>query len=135
MAFYDKNVFTAVNADKVKTGTMAIVSDTLADLKCTVEMDGNPTIIKEINPSSFKDRFVTSLGTYSLCYVVESPKGLKWSDLKIGDLIRLDACTEMVVGIDADPEPDDTENGLLYHICSASGWISDEDLMDWEKVN
>lgn len=134
MTFYDKNVFTAVNADKVKPGSMAIVSDTLADLKSTVEMGGNPTVIKEINPSSFKDRFVTSLGTYSLCYVVESLKGLKWSDLKIGDLIRLDTWTEMVVGIDTDPEPDD-EDGLLYHICSAGGWISDEDIKDWELIS
>lgn len=135
MTFYDENVFTAVNADRVKPGSRAIVSDTLADLKSTVEMDGNPTIIKEINPSSFKDRFVTSLGAYSLCYVVEPPRGLKWSDLKIGDLIRLDASTEMVVGIDTDPKPDDTEDGLLCHICSAGGWISDEDLKDWELIS
>lgn len=53
--------------------------------------------------------------------------------LKIGDLIRLDTCTEMVVGIDTDPESDE-EDGLLYHICSGSGWISDEDLKDWELV-
>lgn len=133
MTFCNENVFTAVNADKVKPGSMAIVSDTLADLKSTVEMDGNPTLIKEINPASFKDRFVTSLGTYSLCYVVEPLRGLKWSDLKIGDIIRLDSCTEMVVGIDTDPEPDE-DDGLLYHVGSGGGWISDEDLKDWELI-
>ncbi|WP_288940997.1 hypothetical protein, partial [uncultured Streptococcus sp.] len=67
MIFDERRVFTALNADKVEVGSKVIVSDNLADLKCTVEMGGNPTVIKEINPSSFKDRFVTILGTYSLC--------------------------------------------------------------------
>jgi hypothetical protein len=134
MMFDERRVFTALNADKVEIGAKVIVSDNIADLKCTVEMGGNPTVIKEINPSSFKDRFVTILGTYSLCYVVESLGDMKWSDLKIGDLIRLNNCTEMVVGIDTNPEPDE-EDGLLYHICSGSGWISDEDLRDWELVS
>jgi hypothetical protein len=134
MTFDDRHVFTAVNADKVKTGSKVIVSDNYAELKNTVVMDGTPTVITGINRSSFKDRFITKVGTYSLCYVVESIGDLKWTDIKIGDLVCLDSCTEMVVGIDINPEPDE-EDGLLYHVCVGGGWISDEDLSEWKKVN
>ena len=134
MTFDDRRVFTAKDAEKVEIGSKVIVSDNLADLKLNVEMNSNPITIIEINPSSFRDRFVTSLGTYALCYVVDSVSDLKWDALKIGDLIREDTCTEMVVGIDTNPEPDE-EDGLLYHVCTASGWISDEDLRDWGLVS
>lgn len=134
MMFDERRVFTAVNADKVEVGAKAIVSDNFADLKNTVEMDGNPTVIKEINPSSFKDRFVTSVGSYSLCYVVESIGDLKWQDLKLGDIITDGTETDMVVGIETDDIPDE-EDGLFYHVCAGSGWISDQDLKDWKRVN
>ena len=134
MIFDETRVFTAVNADKVEVGSKVIVSDNFADLKSTVAMDCTPTVITGINPSSFKDRFVTGVGTYSLCYVIEPKSGLKWFDLRIGDILCTGGnVTEMVVGIDIDPEPDE-EDGLLYHICLASGWTSDEDLKDFRRV-
>lgn len=132
MTFDERRIFTAVNADKVKVGAKVIVADNLDDLKCSVEiMNSNTTVIKKINPSSFKNRFVTDVGTYSLCYVVDPIDELKWTDLKIGDIVCYDTITEMVVGIDSDPDPDE-EDGLLYHICTGSGWTSDEELKDYK---
>lgn len=134
MTFDERRIFTAVNADKVEVGAKVIVADNLDDLKYSVKiMNSNTIVIKKINPSSFKNRFVTNVGTYSLCYVVEPIDELKWTDLKIGDIICCDAITEMVIGIDSEPKPDE-EDGLLYHICVGSGWTSDEELKDYKKL-
>ena len=59
---------------------------------------------------------------------------MKWFDLRIGDILCTGGnVTEMVVGIDIDPEQDE-EDGLLYHVCLASGWVSDEELKDFRRV-
>ena len=59
---------------------------------------------------------------------------LKWTDLKIGDIIREKDGTEtrMVTVIDTSNEPDD--EGDILHICLSDWWISDKELEDWEKV-
>ena len=55
-----------------------------------------------------------------------SEKYLKWTDLKIGDVIRKGIETYMVIGIE------DNYNGT--HILAGQGWLSDEELKEWEKV-
>ena len=59
------------------------------------------------------------------------PVILKWTDLNIGDVIKKDSITAMVTGIDASPQVD-TESDMHIHICI--GWLSDDDLTEWEIV-
>ena len=55
-------------------------------------------------------------------------KELKWSDLKIGDIIKKDCFTSMVIEID-------THSDTHYHIFAGSTWISDNQLERyWKKV-
>lgn len=54
------------------------------------------------------------------------PEGLKWTDLKIGDIVKSGTITAMVNAID-------TEGGWNSHICLAN-WISDAKLESWEKI-
>ena len=57
------------------------------------------------------------------------PEGLKWTDLKIGDVIRNKDYTRsmMVIGIDH-------REGEMSHIFTGAEWFTDEDLEGWEKV-
>lgn len=55
-----------------------------------------------------------------------SEKYLKWTDLKIGDVIRKGIETYMVIGIE------NNYNGT--HILTGQGWLSDEELKEWRKV-
>lgn len=57
------------------------------------------------------------------------PEGLKWTDLKIGDIIRNESSTHtiMVVGIDYRKES-------KCHIFIGEMWLDDDDLNYWEKV-
>lgn len=59
---------------------------------------------------------------------------LKWTDLKIGDVIHEKNGTEtrMVTCIDTSNEPDG--EGDICHLCLGDWWIKDEELEDWEKV-
>ena len=57
------------------------------------------------------------------------PKGLKWTDLKIGDIIqnKSSTLTMMIVGIDYREES-------TTHINVGEAWLDDDDLEYWEKV-
>ena len=60
------------------------------------------------------------------------PEGLKWTDLKIGDILhKIDNDTDvnaMVIAIDKNP-------ATSFHVMVGNGWISDERLaVDWSKV-
>lgn len=61
------------------------------------------------------------------------PEGLKWTDLKIGDIVhRIDTDTDtdveaIVVAIDKNP-------ATGFHVMIANGWVTDEHLaIDWER--
>lgn len=54
------------------------------------------------------------------------PEGLKWTDLKIGDIIRYNNLMTMVTAIDDSPS-------TMSHIYGYD-WISDDELEDYEKV-
>ncbi len=61
------------------------------------------------------------------------PEGLKWTDLKIGDIVhRIDTSNTneeaIVVAIDKNP-------ATGFHVMIANGWVADEHLSkDWGKV-
>lgn len=57
------------------------------------------------------------------------PEGLKWTDLKIGDIVQNENLTRsmMVIGIDY-------KEGAISHIFTGAEWLTEEDLKDWEKV-
>lgn len=55
------------------------------------------------------------------------PEGLKWTDLKIGDIVTNGTRTYMVIGIDS-------KGKYGSHILFGNEWITDGDLQDWEKV-
>lgn len=68
---FDKNrVFTALNADEVKIGSMGVFADTIAELKRKVE---HPMIFKvtEILPENKNCRFITDGMVYSFFYLIE----------------------------------------------------------------
>ena len=54
-------------------------------------------------------------------------EGLKWTDLKIGDIIRNGEDTFMIIGIDTDGVYD-------CHILAGDRWLKDTELESWEKV-
>ena len=54
-------------------------------------------------------------------------EGLKWTDLKIGDIIRNGEDTFMITGIDTDGVYD-------CHILAGDRWLKDTELESWEKV-
>lgn len=55
------------------------------------------------------------------------PEGLKWTDLKIGDIITNSKETFMIIGID-------TIGNYDCHILAGDMWIKDTELKNWEKV-
>lgn len=62
------------------------------------------------------------------------PEPLKWTDLKIGDIVheKNGTQTRMVTVIDTSSEPDAERD--VCHICLGGWWVSDEELEDWKKV-
>lgn len=133
MEFDKSRVYTALNADELKVGSRVIVADTLSGLKQAVEEETIRTL-KSVSGENYGCRFLASNGVgYFLAYLVSEPepkeKKLKWTDLKIGDVIRSKTYDReyMVIGIDRHSNND--------HICTSLIWITDEALADeWEKV-
>lgn len=92
MEFDIKRVYTSVNADQVKVGSRVAVADNLNELRNAIRgNDASYTgvlkrVLDDMNTYRFK-----AIGTeWALCYLLEEPeeKKLKWTDLKIGDVIR-----------------------------------------------
>ena len=132
MEFDKARVYTAVNAEELKVGSIVICEDSLRDLKKSVVNDDTPGILEIIEDESYEYRFQVKRNGdachHALVYLVEEPKEpkLKWTDLKIGDVIRKGHCERMVIGIDAFED-------IRCHI-SIGTWLDDNDLEDWEKV-
>ena len=129
MEFDKSKVYTAVNADELKVGSQVICADDLADLKIRVTTNNfESTRIVDINDESCLHRFVTQENRYVLAYLISEPeeKKLKWTDLKIGDIIRRDNMIRMVTGFDTKSDS--------FHILLSSGWLDDNNLEKWEKV-
>lgn len=125
-------VYTAVNADEVKVGSRVIVGNNLSELKYRFK-SGAITTIAHIRDENYNDRFevIEWRDCCNLCYLISPPeeKKLKWTDLKIGDVIRskeANTITRMVTGIDT------AENH--EHIEIGGYWLKDSDIDKWEKV-
>lgn len=130
MEFDVKRIYTAVNACEVKVGSKVICGDNIFLLKERVE-EGDVHIheLTSILAENLATRFrVKDFGDYALCYLVCEPekKTFKWIDLKIGDVIKKGTERYIVIGIE--------EKNNRCHILTGQGWLSDEELEEWEKV-
>lgn len=132
---FDKNrIYTAVNADELKVGSLVIYADTMEDLKSNISADGEdtfePKAIQDIFDEGRERRFQINGLSWALVYFVSEPeeKVLKWTDLKIGDVIKhkKDGEYRMIVGLSTDHE--------YEHVIVGDGWMTDEYLESWEKV-
>ena len=129
---FDKNrVFTSVNADELKIGSKVVVADTYDGLKAGFDISANVNTLSEVLSSDCRDRFMVEgyINHFNLCYLISEPEEmkLKWTDLKIGDIVTNGVRTYMVTGIDK-------EGKWGSHIYFCHEWVTDDDLKDWEKV-
>lgn len=135
---FDKNrIYTAANADELKIGSKVICANNLDSLRRKVYEDRDITEVKEILEENNERRFRTEFsGLWPLVYFISEPeeKKLKWTDLKIGDILREKNGTQtyMVTGTDTSNELDG--EGNVCHICLSDWWVTDNDLKYWEKV-
>lgn len=133
MKFDKSRVYTALNADELKVGDKVVCANSIKALKQKVEENAT-TEIKEIKGDCYTNRFSAYLDdelfNYALAYLVEEPQRLKWTDLKIGDVIRrkvADGYRMAIVSII------DTYSGII-HIHAGETWLGNADLACWEKV-
>ena len=136
MEFDIKRVYTAVNADELKIGSKVVLDDTLVDLKKRVE-DGDFEILAMVRDEGFSNRFVPESMSvaFNLCYLISQPeeKKLKWTDLKLGDVIRWKGT--LIEGLVIQIDRAEVENPDYSHVFIGDSWISDEELAEnWEKV-
>lgn len=139
MEFDKSKVYTALNADELKIGSMVIAADTLKNLKDKVEAGGYETELYDIKDDCNIYRFNVGKGItsqlFALAYLVEEPAKLKWTDLKVGDVIRKDTQESMVLAIDRSKN---THAHILtcgYKDYSTDlFWIGNEELGEWEKI-
>lgn len=129
MEFDKSRVYTALNADELKVGSNVIVADTIDSLKQYVEHNCDTSIIEDIMPGYYSERFNCGNRNYNLAYLVSEPeeKKLKWTDLKIGDIVCRGKLFWMVTGIDA-------RSDTTMHIHFNDSWYNDSELEDFEKV-
>ena len=132
MEFDKSKVYTALNADELKVGSKVILADDLSWLKVCVHYGDGIVPLVAVKSEEYNERFFDGDEFYNFAYLVEPPeeKKLKWTDLKIGDVIRCDDCFRMVIGIDTY----ETNNHIFIGGWLGGGWLSDGDLEDWEKV-
>jgi hypothetical protein len=128
MKFQKERCFTTLNADELKVGSKVIFAQDLEYLKQCVENDYPTEEITEIKGEGSISRFSNGIFSYPLAYLVEEPeeKKLKWTDLKVGDIIKNGEVTAMVVVVDS-------KDGVC-HIFAEDGWLSNKELENWEKV-
>lgn len=135
---FDRNrVFTALNADELEIGSKVYVADNLEDLQEHVTSDTHELIRKvvKIFPPSYNSRIKVADNKgiecfWHLAYLIKKSEPLKWTDLKIGDIVKckIRAVTKLVTGIDESAPID----GL--HILLCNEWVDDRELESWEKV-
>ena len=128
MMFNKDRIYTALNADELKVGSVVIGSNNIANLELLVRSDIVTKLLR-VEDENKEHRFITERGEYSFAYLVEEPEEeyLKWTALKIGDVVRsCEGVISMVIGID--PNSEDS------HICIASGWVKDNNLKFYELV-
>jgi hypothetical protein len=134
MDFLKERVYTALNADELKVGSKVVIAKNISALKDLVYNNMISTLTKiysEDNQDRFYGEYVHKCGNGydtvkgTLCYLVSESeeKKLKWTDLKIGDVIKKDWIEIMVIGKDT------SGNILAGHYT-----LTEEDLEEWEKA-
>lgn len=78
MEFDKSRIFTALNADELKVGSKVIVADTIDELKQYVEHDCDTSIITDIMPGYYSDRFNSNDRKYNLAYLISEPEEKNW---------------------------------------------------------
>ena len=128
MEFDKSRVYTAVNADELKVGSKVIYADSLAMLMDSVEDENAMYIglLEKVREADCRARFFVDGAPCSLVYLLEESK-LKWTDLKVGDVVTNGITTAMVTQIDKD-------GSYGKHIYAGYDWLTDSDLAEWEKV-
>lgn len=130
---FDKNkVYTALNADELKVGSKILVSNCVSDLKEQVANYKNGDTRELINicsESSLDGRFETICNLYHFAYLISEPEEnkLKWTDLKIGDVITDGTRTATVTEIDKKCVDS-------FHIYAGNHWFNNIKLKEWVKV-
>ena len=137
MEFDKSKVYTSLNADELKIGSKVFAANCISILKRKVHDENCINEVKKILEENYERRFQLDYdGTYPFVYLISEPeeKKLKWTDLKIGDIVheKNGTDTRMVVAIDTSNEPD--EEGDILHVCLGDWWPSNDELGDWEKV-
>ena len=130
MEFDNSKVYTALDADNLKVGSIVIVAHDLAHLRVFVH-DDVTCILEKILDEENTCRFIANEGeVYSLAYLVSEPeeKKLEWTDLKVGDVVRHkeSGVEYLVTGLD--------KRNKGGHCYFASAWLSDSCLEEYEKV-
>jgi hypothetical protein len=136
MEFDKSRVYTALNADELKIGSKVLVSNCISTLKVQVAnyKEGDTReLINICSESSLNGRFETIANIYHLAYLVSEPeeKKLKWTDLKVKDVIKRGKEQAEVIYI--------SEKGIAgidnCHIgIGCYSLIDDKELEQWEKV-
>ena len=134
MEFDIGRVYASISADDLKVGSKVILADTLTNLKDYVtDFDSSVYVetLTRIEDEYATARFVGERRSppYPFAYLISEPeeKKLKWTDLKVGDVIRRKdgKLIRMVTGVD-------TENNGVELGCA---WVVDEELDEWEKTS
>ena len=130
MEFDKSRVYSAANADELKVGSKIIVADNLEDLKNNVKAGCYETTLCGIENEAAMFRFNVKLAfdntVFALAYLVEeTEEKLKWTDLKVGDIIQNGKDTHMVIAIDTEGD---------YHVLLGPKLLNEKDLEDWKKA-
>lgn len=128
MEFDKSRVYTALNADELKVGSKVCVADNIYVLKNKV-FKGKTETLSKIESEIYQYRFCVENRSFALAYLIEPPeeKGLKWTDLKVGDIIRTKDGTETDLVIRIRKYSDDGHVNIGY-------WLEDNALGKyWEK--
>ena len=133
MEFDKSKVYTSVNADELKEGSKVICAFSIAQLKERVEEGEQITEVRQILSEDVEQRikvyYKESYMSYPLAYLISEPeeKKLKWTDLKLGDIIRYENCSYIITGVDIN-------KNSQCHVQFNGNWYSDKGLEEWEKV-
>ena len=135
MEFDKAKVYTALNADELKVCSKVIIGNTIEELRNRVQNGTTPLTLSEIRSDRYEKRFKVAEyeenSVFSFIYLISEPeeKKLKWTDLKLGDVIKQKYSTisYLVTGIDSEGESGS-------HILVGKTWIEDASLCNWIKV-
>ena len=139
MRFHKSNVFTALNADEIQPGSLVIGAYNMGDLEAQVAECESPQkdayrlveVLDKFSPNRFHLAMPSAQPDfYSLVYLVEPPKKLVWTDLKVGDVIKrtsdaLGLETALVIRI---------IDKSKFHVMIGNTWIADDELEKWSKA-